>query len=523
MMMRRMTLVLCCGLVAACGDDSGTGNLNNDNGNGDTPIVCGNGLLETGEQCDDGEANSDTVVDACRTDCRESYCGDEVNDTPEACDDGDNGSDACPSTCLAPVCGDGHLLAGVEVCDDGNTADDDDCRADCGQDMTQCGDGSDDPGEQCDDGSANSDDTANACRQNCKLPVCGDDVADSNFGEQCDGDDLGGGTCATYNLDGGPLTCDASCMHVRTSCFGCGNDICEWGTGETDQPSEAGYCAVDCIELACDDAQDNDGDQLTDCDDASCDGRTCAPFGMECDGGTCECSGNSGSPQSAETAIDGIDNDCDGLVDCDDPDADGVSCGNHGQVCDINATGNRCVCSGNGAPPEATESTCDDGIDNDCDGAVGCSDSDCDGLTCGENGMVCDGSDCECSGNGGTIEFAETICTDQDDNDCDGLTDCDETVCENQPCRTFGGWTCQPDCPPPPALCQINPPQTCQCTFDPVPTAETDGTGSYPCGDGIDNDCDGMVDCWDSNCAGQPCALSKICKGLGVKTCQFDF
>ncbi len=44
MMMRRLMLVLCCGLVAACGDDSGTGNLNNDNGNGDTPIVCGNGL-----------------------------------------------------------------------------------------------------------------------------------------------------------------------------------------------------------------------------------------------------------------------------------------------------------------------------------------------------------------------------------------------------------------------------------------------------------------------------------------------
>ncbi len=29
--------------------------------------TCGDGILQSGEECDDGEANSDTTVDACRT------------------------------------------------------------------------------------------------------------------------------------------------------------------------------------------------------------------------------------------------------------------------------------------------------------------------------------------------------------------------------------------------------------------------------------------------------------------------
>ena len=54
---------------------------------------------------------------------------------------------------------------------------------------------------------------------------------------------------------------------------------------------------------------------------------------------------------------DGIDNDCDNLVDGEDPD-----CG--GPVC---------------TPTEPTESICDDGIDSDCDGATDCADTaDCD-------------------------------------------------------------------------------------------------------------------------------------------------
>ena len=59
---------------------------NNENGNGGG--VCGDGVVDPEEQCDQGSANSDTAPDACRTDCREAYCGDAVVDTAETCDDG---------------------------------------------------------------------------------------------------------------------------------------------------------------------------------------------------------------------------------------------------------------------------------------------------------------------------------------------------------------------------------------------------------------------------------------------------
>jgi cysteine-rich repeat protein len=119
--------------------------------------ACGDGIVQAGcEQCDNGAANSDNVPDACRTDCRLPRCGDNVIDTGEQCDDGNNQScDGCSADCrieAGAICGDGTL----------NRA---------------CG-------EECDQGAANSDTTPDACRTDCRLPRCGDGVLDS--GEQCD-------------------------------------------------------------------------------------------------------------------------------------------------------------------------------------------------------------------------------------------------------------------------------------------------------------------------------------------------
>ncbi len=76
---------------------------------------CGDGILqaEQGEECDAGIANGNTA-DTCRADCTLPRCGDGVVDTGESCDDG-NGSnaDACPDgptgTCTRVSCAD--LLA----------------------------------------------------------------------------------------------------------------------------------------------------------------------------------------------------------------------------------------------------------------------------------------------------------------------------------------------------------------------------------------------------------------------------
>lgn len=70
---------------------------------------CGNGILEEGELCDDGDANSDTSPDACRTDCLPAACGDGVCDAKEACDDANAwGGDGCTPACTVE---DGQLEA----------------------------------------------------------------------------------------------------------------------------------------------------------------------------------------------------------------------------------------------------------------------------------------------------------------------------------------------------------------------------------------------------------------------------
>jgi cysteine-rich repeat protein len=53
--------------------------------------ICGNGVIEPGEACDDGNSNSDTTPNACRTDCSDFVCGDGITDTNfnEECDDVD--------------------------------------------------------------------------------------------------------------------------------------------------------------------------------------------------------------------------------------------------------------------------------------------------------------------------------------------------------------------------------------------------------------------------------------------------
>ncbi len=64
---------------------------------------CGNGVVDedSDETCDDGDANSDTVADACRTSCTAAVCGDGVTDTGEECDDGNTDeTDDCDNSCV---------------------------------------------------------------------------------------------------------------------------------------------------------------------------------------------------------------------------------------------------------------------------------------------------------------------------------------------------------------------------------------------------------------------------------------
>lgn len=104
-------------------------------------IECGNGHVEEGEQCDDG---NDINTDACIEGCLRASCGDGhlQADSDEECDDGDNNSDdapnACRVDCTHPSCGD-EIIDDGEQCDDGNQIGDDGCSATCqGEGSTIC-------------------------------------------------------------------------------------------------------------------------------------------------------------------------------------------------------------------------------------------------------------------------------------------------------------------------------------------------------------------------------------------------
>jgi cysteine-rich repeat protein len=79
--------------------------------------VCGNGILELGEACDDGNL---IPTDACTDQCRVAVCGDGVARTGvEQCDDGNtNNNDCCTNACMNAICGDGIVGCG-EQCDGG--------------------------------------------------------------------------------------------------------------------------------------------------------------------------------------------------------------------------------------------------------------------------------------------------------------------------------------------------------------------------------------------------------------------
>ncbi|MEX1362017.1 MAG: DUF4215 domain-containing protein [Nannocystaceae bacterium] len=186
--------------------------------------VCGNGLIEGGEECDNGIDNSD--FGACKHDCTLQVCGDGLVGPNEGCDDGNEiDDDGCTNQCGIVGCGDGELQAGEE-CDDGNADDTDGCLSSCI--AASCGDGMVQAGvEECDDGDTND---ANGCTQSCQCRLAFDDPTD------IDGWQLGG----SWTIhDNAPLSDSAEVMFpTQGSAFGTdGNRASPYPGAEAEESS----------------------------------------------------------------------------------------------------------------------------------------------------------------------------------------------------------------------------------------------------------------------------------------------
>ncbi len=504
--------------------------------------ICGNGV----------DDNADGLVDCADPDCAGKTCGTngltcgasspstcacpsgQTSELPAQCsaatpvDNDCDGKAGCADTdCTGQTCPTGTSVGGNPVFGTCKVAGTCTCVATPGPEVS-CNDGQDndcdglidcaDPdclGKVCDalGFTCAPDKTCTVCGGNGGTPEAAEATCGDGKDNDCDGSlDCADPDCAALTCNTTGKTCDG-----LTQVCAC------------NKPEASG-------EVSCGNGLDDDCDGFVDCKDTNCQvagpvsgyGLACGASGRYCQGtgaaGACVCTGNGGTAQPAKetTCNDGADNDCDGAGDCADTDCratapssltGGQNCSTAGRFGDVCSYGGVCTCSGNGGTPEVTEASCGDGKDNDCDALIDCKDPDCynaTGASCGLNGRVCSSTtsgspatpgSCVCSGNGGTPEAIEATCGDGKDNDCDAKIDCADTDCAGMTCG-LNGRTCSGT--------------SCACSGNggaAQPAKETS------CGDGFDNDCDGLVDCADTDCRPVGNALGAVCDATG-NTCS---
>ncbi len=435
--------------------------------------ICDDGLDNDG----DGDADCDDVLDC------QAFPGCDYGDGDCCTDNGDPGCEnELGEDC---VCAIDPFCCTVEwdfICADEY---ENLCGGTCGGPVAEvCDNGLDDDG----DGLVDCDDADCGAFPDCVTPtvetICDNTVDDDADGltDCADPDCAGDPNCVPGTEDcangldddgDGAVDCDDSDCTFDAACDAGDGDCCvSNGTpGCDDEAGEDLVCALDpfccnvtwdficadeyenvfggtCADEICDNGLDDDGDGQLDCDDLDCAGDPACP------------------PPAEINCVNGFDDDFDGLIDCDDPDCQGTpACAPVAEtICDNNLDDDGdglfdcadpdCAADPNCITP-GTETNCANGIDDDADGAVDCDDADCT-------------FDPNCN-----IVLFE-ICDNGLDDDADGDVDCDDSDCASFP-------SC------------VNPPES-------------------NCANGIDDDADGWTDCNDPDCALDPnCATGEDC------------
>jgi N-acetylneuraminic acid mutarotase len=298
-------------------------------------------------------------------------------------------------------------------------------------------------------------------------------------------DDCSGATDEDYVVL--PTTCGVgACFSMgATSCVaGAVQDSC---TPETPAASDPTCNAID---DDCDGTSDEEYVSLP----TTCGVGACFSTGTtSCVGGAVQDSCTPGPPAPIDNTCNGVDDDCNGVADEEfvpQPIACGVgACHRTGTT---SCVGGVLATDCTPGAPESDDATCN-GVDEDCNGTA---DEDYVSLatTCGVGGCERSGST-SCVGGGvvdsctpgASAEF-DGLCNGIDD-DCDGQTDEDyisqPTTCGIGACQRTGSTNCvggslYTDCTP-------------------------GAPGVEECTNGIDDDCDGLIDSADADCAVNLC------------------
>ncbi|MEM7155244.1 MAG: MopE-related protein [Myxococcota bacterium] len=469
---------------AGCSDEPEVCNGEDDNCDGvadeglDEEVTCGVGVCEVitstcidgmPVECEPGEPNPEgETCDGTDDDCDgevDEDC-DCINDEVQDCYTGDPlrvGVGLCAQgtqTCVEGQWGEcvGDVTPEAELCD--------------GLD-NNC-DGTDDEGDPegggaCDTGlegacSAGTEACiggALSCEQDIAVGVesC-NDIDDDCNGFVDDGNPGGGAACdtglegvcgpGTEMCTGGAIVCEANFVPGAEICNGADDD-CD-GVPDDGNPGGGGACDTGLLGV-------------------------CSAGTEACVGGGIVCQGDEGA--SAELC-DGLDNDCDGVPDDGDPEGGGACATGLMGVCGTGVE----TCSGGGLTCDQTvfpsAETCD-GLDNNCDGVPdegnpGGGAPCVTGLpgVCSPGTLTCSGGVIVCEPN---TPSSPEVCNGLDD-DCDGFPDegdlgsgeCDTGL--DGPCGTGYEF----------------------CTGGVLVCTQTTFPETEVCGNGIDENCDGVVD-----------------------------